>query len=162
MNIGQLHIKDINGQSILDLQGNPRQVWCGDLDVHSKNLTSLKGVPVLVNGYFSCRKNELKSLDFLPLTVNKCFYCCVNRLNHLKDIHLIIKEIGGQFNALNNPIESNILGVLLIKGVKKFHIDNEGVKNIVNKYLPNDMSFGTVIRCASELRKAGFYEYAKL
>jgi hypothetical protein len=82
-------------------------------------------------------------------------------LKSLKDIHKHIKSIGGKFTASNNPIESHVLGLLLVKGIKEIQIDNKEVQNILNKYLPS-RGMESVLACQDELIEAGFGDFAQL
>ena len=131
----------------------PRDFYCAD------NLTSLEGAPSVVNGYFSCAGNKLTSLAGAPSVVNGDFYCFNNKLTSLAGIHKIIKEIHGVADFYDNPIESNVLGLMRIKGLTKVYLDNRQVMDILNKYLRGDRD---IIKCQSELQDAGFEEFAKL
>ena len=145
-------------RSILSAMGKqedpyPRDFYC------SNNLTSLEGAPSVVNGYFSCAGNKLTSLAGAPSVVNGDFYCFNNKLTSLAGIHKIIKEIHGVADFYDNPIESNVLGLMRIKGLTKVYLDNRQVMDILNKYLRGDRD---IIKCQSELQDAGFEEFAKL
>lgn len=69
----------------------------------------------------------------------------------------------GILNINNNPIESSVLGVLLIPGLKKFEMDNNlNVEKILNKYLPNTRGKEAVVDCQNELIDAGLDDFAQL
>ena len=96
------------------------------------------------------------------------------------NIHLQIKHIGGIFNYVQNPIKSNVLGVLLIgcdqysfkpipggKAPGYIGLDNKQVQEILNRYL-EQISKGkltpkeAVLQCQNELIDANLDEYAEL
>ena len=60
-----------------------------------------------------------------------------------------------------NPIKSAVLGVLLIKGLKKIEIDNQNVQNILNKHLPSK-GMASVLDAQEELVDAGLEDFAEL
>ena len=125
---------------------------------HNK-LTSLEGAPSVVNGNFYCSHNQLTSLVGAPSVINGYFACSSNKLTSLAGIHKIIKEIHGVADFYNNPIKSNVLGLMRIKGLTEVFLDNRQVRDILNKYLAGDRD---IIRCQSELQDAGLEEFAKL
>ena len=108
---------------------------------------------------FSCSYNQLTSLQGAPSVVKGDFYCYSNKLTSLAGIHKIVKEIHGFANFYDNPIKSNVLGLMRIKGLTRVILANKQVENILNKYLTGDRD---IIKCQSELLDAGLEEYAKL
>jgi hypothetical protein len=58
----------------------------------------------------------------------------------------------------NNPILSNVLGLLKIEGLMVVYLLNKEVQAIINKYLP----MGDIFKCQEELIEAGFEDYAKI
>ena len=54
------------------------------------------------------------------------------------------------------------LGFLKIRGLKEVFIDNEEVKEIINRYLPNTRGNRAILDCQSELLDAGLEKYAEL
>ena len=144
--------------NLTSLEGVP-SVVSGYFSCPYNKLTSLEGAPSVVNGYFNCSNNNLTSLEGAPSVVNNDFSCDNNKLTSLAGIHKIIKEIHGYATFDNNPIKSNVLGLMRIKGLTKVYLDNKQVMDILNKYLTGDRD---IIRCQSELLDAGLEEYAKL
>ena len=110
-------------------------------------------------GNFVCSHNKLTSLQGAPSVVKGDFSCFYNNLTSLAGIHKIIKEIHGFANFYDNPIKSNVLGLMRIKGLTRVILANKQVENILNKYLTGDRD---IIKCQSELLDAGLEEYAKL
>ena len=91
----------------------------------------------------------------------------------LKDIHLQYPEIDGTFNC--NGVESDILGLLLIKGLTRVNLEyvgtsydgkvvifNFGVQSIISKYFPNTEGRKGLLKCKAELIDAGYEEYARI
>ena len=74
---------------IIDRKGNhiENAVIEGGFDCSLMNLTSLKGAPVKVGGYFWCLGNNLTSLEGAPIKVDGDFYCFGNKLtdNQIKE-----------------------------------------------------------------------------
>jgi hypothetical protein len=126
---------------------------------YNNKLKSLQGAPSVVNGYFYCYNNKLTSLAGAPSVVKGDFYCADNNLTSLAGIHKIIKEIHETAYFDDNPIKSNVLGLMRIKGLTKVYLDNKQVMDILNKYLKGDRG---IIKCQSELQDAGLEEFAKL
>ena len=147
-----------SNNNLTSLEGAPSVVK-GNFSCFNNNLTSLEGAPSAVKGDFYCSYNNLTSLEGAPSVVNNDFSCDNNKLTSLAGIHKIIKEIHGYATFDNNPIKSNVLGLMRIKGLTKVYLDNKQVMDILNKYLTGDRD---IIRCQSELLDAGLEEYAKL
>ena len=146
-------------RSILSVMGKQEDPYPGHFSCFSNKLTSLEGAPSVVKGDFSCSYNKLTSLQGAPSVVKGDFYCSYNKLTSLAGIHKIIKEIHGFADFYNNPIKSNVLGLMRIKGLTEVFLDNRQVRDILNKYLAGDRD---IIRCQSELQDAGLEEFAKL
>jgi hypothetical protein len=68
----------------------------GNVNLVSCNLTSLKGCPKIIDGWFSCDRNKLTSLKYGPkkvqLTQNKSsnYECHYNKLTSLKGLPKLI------------------------------------------------------------------------
>ena len=146
-------------RSILSEMGKQEDPYPRNFNCYNNNLTSLQGAPSVVKGGFSCHHNKLTSLQGAPSVVKGDFSCFYNNLTSLAGIHKIIKEIHGCANFYDNPIESNVLGLMRIKGLTKVYLDNKQVMDILNKYLKGDRD---IIKCQSELLDAGLEEFAKL
>jgi len=131
--------------------------WCSD-----NKLTSLEFCPKEVGGYFNCSNNQLTSLEFCPKEVGGNFGCYNNQLTSLADIHKHLKKMNGKFYAYDNPIKSNVIGLLLVKGCNKVELDNKQVEEILNKHLPNTRGHLGLLECQEDLLSAGFEEYAEL
>lgn len=98
------------------------------------NLTSLRGVPTIVNGDFKCSGNELHSLEFAPEFVKGSFSCDYNRLesleflpngingdleihhNQLNSLKYCPKVVNGNFNCSSNRLDSLWCGPEIVRG----------------------------------------------
>lgn len=141
------------------LEHGPKQVDdtynCG----HNQ-LTSLKGIPDKISGYLDCGHNPLNSFEGFPKSISKFVLMEKTDIKSLHNIHKHIHYIGQQL--ICSRIHDSVLGVLLIKGLKEFRMDNSRVEAIVNYYLPNTRGMEAVFECQEELIEAGFEEYAQL
>ena len=133
--------------------------------IGNTNLTSLEGLANSNVSILYCQECSLTSLEGAP-NILKRLECDDNPIVSLKGIHKIIEEING-IGLFPDSIESNILGLLKIKNLKKIQFANKGIlkkdeiSEIINKYLPNP-SPSQIIDCQNELIDAGFEEYAEL
>lgn len=148
---------DCSSNSMTTLVGGPAVVG-GDYDCSWNSLISLKGAPEIV-GNFECYHNELTSFIGSPKKITGYLEASWNNLTSLAGIHLQINHIGGWARFSKNPIESHVLGLLIINGLNKVWLDNKEVQNIINKYLAGSRD---VMDCQNELMDAGFDEYAQL
>lgn len=143
------------------LEHSPQEVN-GEFDCSFNDLKTLKFGPKTVKGSFDCESNLLKSLEHCPTEIEGDFICTHNHLTSLRDIHKQLTKMNGVFSANNNPIKSDLLGLLLIKGCTGVKLDNREVQKILNKYLPNTKGNKGLIECQSELLDADFEEFADL
>jgi hypothetical protein len=147
-------------KSVKDLPGYPfDDPYKGDFNCGFRQLTSLEGCPQIVKGDFSCLNNKLQSLQYCPQIVNGNFNCAVNKLQSLQNIHKYCKQIDQGLWAVNNPIKSHVLGVMLIEDIARFVFDQKQAQLIINTHLETDRD---VYLCQDNLIKAGFAEYAQL
>ena len=146
---------------LTSLEGAPSSVG-GNFRCFNNQLTSLKGAPTSVGGDFSCSYNQLTSLEGAPSSVGCNFDCYNNQLASLTGIHKILKQINGTFYAINNPLKSNVIGLLLVKGCKEVQLDNKQVEEIMNRYLKSPFGNKRVIECQSEMLDADIGEWAEL
>ena len=130
---------DCANNQLTSLEGAPASVdggfWC-----YNNQLTSLQGAPSSVGGIFDCHKNKLTSLEGAPSTIGGYFDCNNNQLTSLRSIHRIIKEINGSFYCHGNPIKSDLLYILLIKGVTGVETPFLDVDEVINDYLESNPS----------------------
>ena len=152
-------IFDCSGNELTSLEGAPRHVD-GSFRCCRNRLTSLRGAPSHVGSYFNCTNNQLTSLEGAPSSVDGNFYCAINKLTSLKDVHKHIAEIRGGIYACDNPIESHVLGLLLIKGLRVAQLDNTQVEEILNRHLGKGRA--GMLQAQEELIEAGLEEFAQL
>lgn len=147
-------------KSILSAIGIQPESVIHEYEVACLNLTSLEGAPRTIFGNFNVACNELTSLDGIPSFIHGHCYVFGNKLTSLHNVHKHIKYLNGFFNCKSNPITSEVLGLLLIDGIKGVWIDgNLEVEQILNKYIQGDKD---VFACQEELIEGGFEEYARL
>lgn len=140
--------------------GQTKSVFAGSL-----KLNSLKGMP---DSLEECNvsRNTLGTIDEFPrhcktLTAINC------GITTLKDIHKKLDYCEKLYLA-ENPIKSNVLGLLKVNGLKEISLggfvnktdsDLRSIAQIIQKYLSNG---GDIMDCQDELIDAGFGDYAKL
>jgi hypothetical protein len=164
----------------------------GNLDLSSwePKLTSLRGSPTIVTGYFDCSANKLASLKHGPTRVMGEYNVSENPLKNLdgiaeyiggtlylnylggitslKDIHKRVKHVGNKIVIMESGITSHVLGLLLINGVTEVTVGyahtmvREEWSDIINNYLPNYRGNHAVLDCQNELIDAGLDDYAQL
>jgi len=105
-----------------------------------------------------CNLENIVDVNF-PKQVDGNVYAYQNCLTSLKDIHKGLKSVSGVMFLHNNPIKSNVLGLLKIKGLQSVVLDSQKVEAIINKHLKNGRD---IFACQEELEDAGFEEFAKL
>lgn len=152
---------DCQANKLTSLEGAPSYVG-GSYICALNTINSLKGVPETINGSFDCSFCGLSSFEYFPKVIKGDFKMVCNGFISLKDIHKHIKQIDGELNTYSNQIRSNVLGLLLIKNLKKVMISTGEVMSIVNSYLPNDRGMDAVLECQAELIEAGFEDFAEL
>lgn len=147
-----------SGNYLKTLEGGPSVVGRG-FYCSNNQLESLKGGPTFVGNDFTAHNNKLKNLDFAPFSING--HVCVNQneIASLHNIHKSIKRINGTFDLVNNPITSNVLGLLLIHGLIEVYLDNQKLQKIINNHLSGHRD---VFECQEELINANLDDFAKL
>jgi len=150
-----------SNNKLTSLEGAPTSVG-GDFYCFNNQLTSLEGAPTSIGGYFSCSNNQLTSLEGAPSSVGGDFGCGNNKLTSLTGIHKILKQMNGTFYANDNPIKSNVIGLLLVKGCKEVKFGNNQVMEIMNRHLKSPFGHLRVLECQSEMLDADLGEWAEL
>lgn len=145
------------------LDGSPHKIG-GDFICSSNKLTTFEGGPKVVGGDYVGSKNPVTSIEGLPSKIGGSLYLSdCTELTSLKGIHKIIKSMGedgfGILSVVDSPVESNVLGVFLIKGLKEIEMDNKNVAKIINNQLSGDRDIHIA---QEELIEAGFEKFARL
>jgi len=83
-----------------DIEGGD---YKGDIRVSYANLTSLRGAPRSVRGFFNCGNNKLTSLKHCPTIIQGDFYCYENKLTSLEHCP---ESVGGDFYCSGNGLTS--------------------------------------------------------
>lgn len=169
-NLFETSNKSFTVEDYLKEQGNPPydDPLHGNLDIRNTKVTSLKGCPSVVNGNCIIDFSNISSFEFSPKSIHGNMTCFDSDFSSLKDIHKHIHQIDGNLSFVSlvaTKIKSNVLGLMLIKGLNKVLVNNSAgkdmfreVADIINKHLPG----GDIVECQSDLIDAGFEEYAKL
>jgi hypothetical protein len=144
-------------RGLTSLKGAPNTVD-GYFNCDGNLLTSLEHAPTFVDNYFTCDGNKLTSLEHAPKNVGADFWCKDNKLTSLHNIHKQIESIGGDLRMFGNPLKECILGLLKIKKLRSVFLTDDYLANIINKYLPE----GDIVECQGELIEEGYEEFAKL
>lgn len=129
----------------------------GGFVCNNVNIPSLEGAPATVGESFSCRHTPITSLLGVPSEIKKDLYCTNTQIATLRNVHKIIKFIGGDFYP-PETIQSNVLGLLLINQLKSVKSGQRWAQ-IIRQHLRGDRD---VLDCQEELIKSGLKEYAKL
>jgi hypothetical protein len=159
--------------------------------VRADDITSVWGMPMKCS-HMSITSSKLKTLDHLNSTVKEeirletpsleKFDCNVKAYN-IRIVSIIISSLSG-FNKyfeldggslvfdshLHSVIKSNLLSLILLKGVKDIIVAEEGMTivgdtdfsraiKIIKKHVLSDKD---VLECQEELIENGYKEYAKL
>lgn len=137
---------------------NPKK-WDSNYNCTFKKITSLKGAPEEVEGYFDCSNNFLNDLKYAPKKVGGYFDCSSNKITSFKDIHKTISIVEGNFYCLDNPIQTHVLGLMLITGIKEI-IFTDTWDLILNRHLRKGRA--GLIDCQNELIEEGYEEFAQI
>lgn len=129
----------------------------------------------MIFGGFSVNHNKLGNgtgFQYAPKTIDGAVTAQYNELKDLKDIHLHLPNINGTLDITWNPIDSHVLGLLKISGLRLLYlsplpsnpITEEKWKwaHIVNKYLKQPKGNERLYECQEELINEGFENYAQL
>lgn len=137
----------------------PKKVHA-NFDIYGCTLKSLKNGPEWVGGDFKCSYSNLTSIEYAPKYVGNHCYLDYTDITDLKGIgKLWLKEIRGELRLTGTRIMSNVLGLLLIKGLEDIviHKDFDWFV-IVNKHFESDKD---ILECREELIAKGLKDYAK-
>jgi hypothetical protein len=151
---------DCSFTNITSLEFAPQYVE-GHFSCVGTNIKSLRFAPHYVGASFSGSCTDITSLEFAPQYVGTYFYCVSTKITSLKGIGKdYLKEVG--FIILNDchELKSNMLGLMLVKGLKGIEFDNnKEIEDIFNRHLSGERD---ILDCQEELITKGFKEYAKL
>lgn len=146
---------------LISLKGSPSEYVRANFICDSTRIVSLEGAPKIVKGSFNCNKTKITSLNFAPLIVGEARFS-YNHITSLEGIgRKYFKEcISGILAGFQCPIKSNILGLMLVKGLTGFYsnLDDE-IQDIIHKHLIGNKD---VLELQEELLEKGFKQYAKL
>lgn len=117
--VGKDYICDSN--QLKNLQYCPEKIY-GSFDCSANELATLRFCPVHVKEDFDCSSNVLTTLRFFPLYIGGTLDCSDNNLTTLSSLPPKT-TIGGDFVAIDNPLEDFTRPVMNLKGT--FVVDNE-------------------------------------
>ena len=126
------HYFSCRDNGLTNIEGAPRKVF-GTFACSRNKITSLKGGPLEVSEDYFCVMNKLTDLTGVAYYIADSFDCSKNKITSLQNVHKQIKNARG-LTFLENPIKSNILGVLLIKGILNVNGDSPAFA-ILRKHL---------------------------
>jgi hypothetical protein len=110
-----------------------------------------------VTGVFSCSGTDVSCIDRFPRIVTNSVFCDQTKIRSLSGIEKHVQHIGQGFYCDTGV--TNVLGLLLIDGLKYVNIDQNGpVDKVINKYLGT----GDILSAQDELIDAGCIEQASL
>lgn len=151
---------------LTQLNGCPQHVgtseFGGDFMCDYNEITSLEGGPKTVGGSYSCAGcDNLDSLQHLAEKIGGSIFAQqLPKLKSLQGIHKIVRQCSGVFDLTGTKLESNVLGLLMIKGLESVKMDNSQVAEILNKHLKQPDR--NAHECQEELIDAGLAAFAKL
>jgi len=151
---------DCSDTNLISLKFVPQRVE-DDFRCSRTRIISLEFAPQFVGGYFSCYSTKITSLEFAPKFVGSIFNCSDTKITSLKGIGKdYLKEVKGII-YLNDchELKSNMLGLLLVKGLQRIYFDNNEIEEIFNRHLQGERD---ILDAQEELITKGFKEYAKL
>ena len=121
------------------------------------NILSLKGSPQIVHEQFVCSHTNITSLAGAPQSIGGNCICLFTQMTSLSGVDKIIKQIDGKFTC--DMRVTHLLGLLLIKGITGFVIDQGGpIDEIMNWYAGT----GDILSAQDKLIDAGFIDQARL
>ena len=134
-----------------------------DSDVHNGRIINCPSE--IIKGAFYCDSKELTTLEGMPSVVDGTVFVSHNKLTTLHNIHKMCRSVGmvnGGFNVDKNPIMDSMLGLLLIKNIAWVSFWKYG--GIIEKILSKNAGKGKsgVLQAQRDLIDAGLEEYAEL
>jgi hypothetical protein len=160
------------GCDLTSLEGSPQKIDGAFYCSYNKRLKSLKGMTQEGVKRLHCAGCSLSSFEGVARNISGDVFAVKNPMTNLKGVHKHFDTIGGKM-LLSDSIESNILGLLKIKNLKRVSffknsvdlgeksVAKKEISDIINKYLPNP-TLAEIIDCQNELVEAGFEDYAEL
>jgi len=158
-----------NNNKITTFKGLPPLEVNRNLMVRDNKLTSFEHCPKKILGAFSVSANHISSFEGAPEWIgSNAYFSNMDKLKSLKDIHKHIKHIGGFINLNGTPIQSHILGVLLIDGLTRISADGDyddkfiRAVHIINRFLKKGGGKAGMLDCQNELMDKDLEDFAQL
>jgi hypothetical protein len=148
----------ISSNELRTLDGCPQKIL-GSFFCSSNDLTDLKGGPKIVSRAYFCGNNALMNLSDAPLDVD-AFNFNMNKIKSLEGIGRRYLKKCESINTLNNPISTNMLGLVLVRSLHflTYSKEVEGM-SIIEEYVNQPEN---VLDCKERLINLGLKEQAKL
>lgn len=161
---GTVHLEYLLEEDVLPVKFRKAR----DFFIGNNGLKTLVGCPDRVENDFGCSWNDIKNFEGAPKFVGGDFSSRGNKqITSLHDFHKYVHEIHGMMTISFELIKDSILGLLLVKGLRRVvNVGKAGgaryeVFDILNKHLPSKGK-QSVFDCQEELMNEGYDEYAKL
>ena len=133
---------------LTSLEGGP--IECHSFNVLGNELTSLIGGPTKIGFTYTVDENRLTSLEYAPVEVRFC-NARKNKISSLTGIGRKYLKKCKILRMTDNDLQSNILGLLLIKDFEEMYCSNkasEKALDIVWRHIHKDKD---VMDCQEEL-----------
>lgn len=172
-----LHVKgdfDVDDcPKLTSFEHAPRKID-GDASFYKCKITSMKFAPTFVGGELDIMRNEITSIEDMPnMTVLSHIDMRRNKIKSFKGIGSKLK-CNGEIDISGNPVESHVLGFILIEGLEAVKFDHyEGGQSstkeveqmrialkIVNKYLGKGKA--GVLKAQGEMEELDLDDFAQL
>ncbi len=132
----------------------------GNFSLFGNELSTLKGCPRRVMGYFDCSHNNLKDLKFCPNEIEGTFFLSNN---HIKGLEYAPDMVKGKFKCYGNPIEDlngfkTELGDSFEHGVDHLRDAIEGFEHLYIKIKSYDLQDYSLILSPQQIAKIRMQE----
>lgn len=145
------------------LQKTPAEIR-KNFQAWDNSLSSLEFGPTDVGGTYNVNQNWLTSLEGAPDYAN-LFTFCDNKITSLAGMGKKFLKKCSVIKFRDNPIKSNILGLLIVKDLQSIFWSFSGPKGkqspfaLLENHLVRDKD---IMDCQEELIQAGYKDFAKL
>lgn len=131
----------------------------GVFSINDNKIESFVGCPNTVNHSVDISGNPASSLEGIPRVIKGSLQAqSMPNITSLQGIDELIDEVH-DIDFTNTPIQSHVLGLLLINGLTQVTTGNSDLDDILNKHLAGDRD---EFACQEELVEAGFSKFARM
>jgi hypothetical protein len=170
--VKSIHLSDTD---LVSLEGCPQKLKGVLICNHNKTLKSLKGCPTEIScdmigntklSGLSCSHSGLTSIAGIAKNIGGSLLLIDNELTSLEGLGTELKSVNGRIYIANNPVESHLLGALMVAGCTEIVAQKSDkcykACEIINKYLKEPNPKKKLIECQNELIEAGYEDYAQV